>query len=238
MVSSLPTAQCSPGRTGGGRGSHKPHHVQHRGRWGSSTLPLRPCLLLAAGWEGRGQGAALPHWCHTLQDGERPRSLAVPQRRGEEMKKCPGPSRRTPSRLREPSCPPHGHSGGTFPSTPHLRCCKHSPRCPAAWSRQGRGNTGDGCRTGTRGCRPQPPENPQQQEKPRSTVETLQARWAPGVQAGVQAGASHSPSLADIAIHRSVRSQWAVSSSGARMGSAPSGTGTQAEEKCNHSHAP
>jgi len=90
----------------------------------------------------------------------------------------------------------------------------------------------------SRGCRPQPPENPQQQEKPRSTVETLQARWAPGVQAGVQAGASHSPSLADIAIHRSVRSQWAVSSSGARMGSAPSGTGTQAEEKCNHSHAP
>jgi len=52
MVSSLPTAQCSPGRTGGGRGSHKPHHVQHRGRWGSSTLPLRPCLLLAAGWGG------------------------------------------------------------------------------------------------------------------------------------------------------------------------------------------
>jgi len=32
--------------------------------------------------EGRGQGAALLRWCHMLQDGERPRSLAVPWRGG------------------------------------------------------------------------------------------------------------------------------------------------------------
>ena len=80
-------------------------------------------------------------------------------RGAEGRKKCPGPSRRTPSRLPEPHRPPHGRPGGTFPRTAHLRCCKRAPRCPAARARQGRGNTGDGSGTGTESCRRQPPKH-------------------------------------------------------------------------------
>lgn len=46
---SLPTAECSPGRTGHYRAEQKPHHSECCGRWGSSNLSLWPCLA-AAGW--------------------------------------------------------------------------------------------------------------------------------------------------------------------------------------------
>ena len=161
MGSSLPTAQCSPGRTGGDRASRKRCHPQRRDRWGSSTLSPQPYWLVAAGWGEPTTRSCSPSLAPHTAEGREAMVTRCPgeQRGGQGRKKCPGPSRRTPSRLPEPHRPPHGRPGGTFPRTAHLRCCKRAPRCPAARARQGRGNTGDGSGTGTESCRRQPPKH-------------------------------------------------------------------------------
>eukprot|EP00075_Anas_platyrhynchos_P013678 XP_027302931.1 uncharacterized protein LOC113840401 [Anas platyrhynchos] len=76
-------------------------------------------------------GAASPGWrrCHrccVLQEGERPGSVAVPERAAA----VPRPLSKTKPQ-REPR--------GTCPRTAHLHCCEHSPHSPSCLSQAGPG---------------------------------------------------------------------------------------------------
>ena len=190
MVSSLPTARCSPGRTDAGKAARRRRSSEHGGRWGSSTLSAWPCLCSVAGQGELRMRTCSPPLALVLPKGvtccqmERGRSHSL-SRGGDRRENCPGRWRTTPSPCPTPHHPPHSHPEGRFPTCSPL-LLQDRLRCPATWTRQGRANTGDGCGTGSESGRRQPPEHPQHQEKPCSTLQTRSA--GAGVQARARLG--------------------------------------------------
>ena len=120
---------------------------------GTAVLQLRghaPHVLRWAGGSWRGR-AAPSHWrCSSGCGARKGRESRVIGCRGEEWKKCPGPSRRKPSQL--PTL--------RFPRSAHLRCCERAswvPRLPEPGRAGANPSTALG--SGTESCKELLPEH-------------------------------------------------------------------------------
>ena len=181
MGSSLPTAQCSPGRTGGDRVSRKRRHPQRRDRWGSSTLSPQPYWLVAAGWGEPTTRSCSPSLApHTAEGREAMVTRCPGEQRGGRNAQAPreGHPPGSPSPIARPTAAP----GGRFPA--QLTSAAASAPRGARLPEPGRAGETQGMAPGRapRAADGSPQSTTQHREKPRSTLHTSQARSA-GVQA-------------------------------------------------------
>ena len=132
MGSSLPTAQCSPGRTGGDRASRKRRHPQRRDRWGSSTLSPRPYWLVAAGWGEPTTRSCSPSLApHTAEGREAMVTRCPREQRGGRNAQAPreGHPPGSPSPIARPMAAPGDVSPHSSP--PLLQARPAVPGCPS-----------------------------------------------------------------------------------------------------------